>query len=102
MEPARPTWSSTPHPPAETSAASPPLQVFSPGHAAYGSGREAGLTSKSHRDRRPPAKTVLCDQDDRGEGSPRVKPSDRVLRGPLRLRLASACRCARGRSEEPV
>jgi len=44
-ESVRPTWSSTPQPPAEASAASPPLPAFSPGRTASGCAWGAGLTS---------------------------------------------------------
>ena len=83
-EPVRPTWSSTPQPPAETLAACMPLPVFSPGHAVSDDVWEAGLTSKPHRDRRPGR-------------SPR-----HALRGPFRLRLASACRRVTWRTRTPA
>jgi len=48
--PARPTWSSTPHPPAEGFAACRHY-CPSPGPGDIGSPGGAGLTSKPHRDR---------------------------------------------------
>src|SRR5690349_15757079 len=50
MAPARPTWSSTPHPPAEGFAACRHY-CPSPGPVDVGSPGGAGLTSKPHRDR---------------------------------------------------
>ena len=58
MEPARPTWSSTPQSPAEGFAASLPLLPFSRRHAVSDGGDEAGLTSKPHRDRLRPGEAA--------------------------------------------
>src|SRR5215218_2638278 len=46
MEPVRPTWSSTPHPPAETLAAHLPLLAFSVGtpHLARSDGQDLRLS----------------------------------------------------------
>ena len=49
--PARPTWSSTPHPPAEGLAALAATTPLLPGTEAIGTSGGAGLTSKPHRDR---------------------------------------------------
>src|SRR4051812_46492518 len=72
MEPARPTWSSTPQPPAEglRLGATPPSPEVSP----Y-------LTTRPGQDL-PLSRTVIPATPRRGDG----------LRGPLRLRLASASR----------
>jgi len=85
-ESVRPTWSSTPQPPAEASAASPPLPAFSPGHTVSDGVWEAGLTSKPHRDRRRESTLALATLAWTVAGRSAVD----VLRGPLCLRLASA------------
>src|SRR5215469_10874201 len=51
VAPVRPTWSSTPHPPAEDFADSCATTRFLPAPAASDCQGEAGLTYKPHRDR---------------------------------------------------
>src|ERR1700720_2343212 len=72
--PARPTWSSSPHPPAEGFAAfrhycpSPcPRDAGSPG--------EAGLTSKPHRDRSTRSRLTWAVSPAAGIGLPDVSPA---------------------------
>src|ERR1700727_1483801 len=74
---ARPTWSSTPHPPAERFAASMATTALLPGsretHVFPG---EAGLTSKPHRDRTTRSRLTWTASPATGIGLPR-RPAGR-------------------------
>src|SRR5258708_6436556 len=73
--PARPTWSSSPHPPAEGFAA---FRHYcpSPSPRDAGSPGEAGLTSKPHRDRSTRSRLTWAVSPAAGIGLPGRAPRD--------------------------
>src|SRR5450755_3834396 len=79
VTPARPTWSSTPHSPAEVlaarSCASVPLLTFSRSAAMWTAG-EAGLTPKPHRDRTTTSRLTWTVLPATGIGLPAGAPAD--------------------------
>lgn len=73
MPPARPTWSSSPHPPAEGSAASSATTALLSLPRDIWTLCEAGLTSKAHRDRSTKSRLTWAVSPAPGIGLPAVR-----------------------------
>src|ERR1035438_7251706 len=71
---ARPTWSSTPHSPADGLAATSGHYYPSPYPGDVGSPGEAGLTSKPHRDQSTRSRLTWAVSPAAGIGLPRPAP----------------------------